>query len=44
MKDNVNTKITDTPQMMSLTMEQMIGMFPEMEDVVDGEKCWVDIP
>ncbi len=36
--------ITDIPKMMSLTMEQMIGMFPEMEDVVDDEKCWVDIP
>ncbi|MGE8290284.1 MAG: hypothetical protein ACN6ON_01350 [Sphingobacterium sp.] len=44
MNDIVNRKITDTPQMMGLTMEQMIGMFPEMGDVVEDEKCWVDIP
>lgn len=44
MKDHVNSTIKDTPPVTGLTMEQMIGMFPEMEDVVDDEKCWVEIP
>ncbi|WP_279634419.1 MULTISPECIES: hypothetical protein [Sphingobacterium] len=44
MKDTRDSMVIDSPQIMGLTMEQMIGMFPEMDDVVDDEKCWVDIP
>lgn len=29
---------------LGLTMPQMMLLFPEMGDVVDDEKCWVDIP
>ncbi|WP_313154629.1 hypothetical protein [Sphingobacterium multivorum] len=42
MNENIQTgdQIVD----LGLTLPQMMQLFPEMGDVVDDEKCWVEIP
>ncbi|WP_286768679.1 MULTISPECIES: hypothetical protein [Sphingobacterium] len=41
---NENIQTSDQIVNLALTMSQMMQLFPEIGDVVDDEKCWVEIP
>ncbi|WP_293956111.1 MULTISPECIES: hypothetical protein [unclassified Sphingobacterium] len=41
---NENMQTSDQIVNLGLTLSQMMQLFPEMGDVVDDEKCWVEIP
>lgn len=44
MNENVLEMNADSDADLGFSVTQMIQMFSEMGDIVDDEKCWVDLP